>query len=174
MMTPWRGTALVVLLLGLAGCEREPEDESAPPPVAQPDTAAPDTLPADTALEAGPTVYEERIVVFMQATLREIETAAVDMPAEDYAAMADDLMIYRATASEILERTPVPMVRLDGRRPLHFLVEGEARAYTFGSEPTLDLIVLYDPGRDPRALAPVDLAADPSVVSRYFGLESAT
>jgi hypothetical protein len=172
MTTCWRRTALVLLLLVVsAACEREADTDSAPPPVAEPDTVARDTIARDTAADAGPRVFDERIAIFMQATPRAIERAAVDMPAEDYGAMADDLMFYRATATEILERLPVPLVRLDGRRTLHFRVGGEGRPYGFAAESALDLIVLYDPGRDPLALAPIDVAADPSVVGRYFGLE---
>jgi hypothetical protein len=40
------------------------------------------------------------------------------------------------------------------------------RHYDFSGEPTLDLLVLYDPGREPAAIAPADL----HLAQEYFHL----
>lgn len=78
------------------------------------------------------------------------------------------MMYYRATAYDYLEQHGVDVVRTEGRVQAQFEVEGEARTFDFSSEPYLDLIVLYEPGKLPLAIAPVDIdhAAD------YFGLVS--
>ncbi|NIP82847.1 MAG: hypothetical protein GWM90_27940 [Gemmatimonadetes bacterium] len=169
-----RRWVLPALLLGVAAaCDREPEPADRAPPPPPPDSAVRDTVAEDTVGRDRPQVFDERVAIFMHATRPQIDSAAAEKPGEDFAAMADEMMFYRATATEILERQPVPLMRLDGRRPLHFRVGGEARAFAFGSEPSLDLVVLYEPGKEPRALTPVDLAADPSIAARYFGLDRA-
>lgn len=164
-----RRPALVVLLavLGTAACDRGRDEGDAPPP--PPEAAAPvDTVPAvepDTAASG----FRDRVVVYMEATRRDVENARAGEEVDQLATAYDDLMIYRASATAILERHPVAVARVVGRRPLRFLVDGELRSYAFEKEGPLDLVILYEPGREPRALSPVDVAADPGVVAEFFG-----
>ncbi|MEX1258836.1 MAG: hypothetical protein WEG36_14575 [Gemmatimonadota bacterium] len=115
--------------------------------------AAPETAP-----------FEERVVVFMEATPEELEALRATVPEEDFATIADDLMFYRAEAHLFLEREGWPITTLAGRRPLEFVVSGEAKKYDFAALPALDAIVLFEPGKEPRAIAPLDVA----LAAAYF------
>jgi hypothetical protein len=98
-----------------------------------------------------------RAVVFMEATGAQIEAAGAGADAGEFAVIADDLMFYRAAAHERLAEVGAPVVRVSGRRPLAFVVGGAARSYDFAELPTLDLIVVYAPGSEPIAFAPIDV-----------------
>jgi len=113
--------------------------------------------PAPGSEASGPEPYREPVVVFMEASLEEIETAREGRSEEDFAIIADDLMWYRATAHEFLEARGLPVDTLEGRRRLAFVVGGETRGYDFADAPTLDVIVLYEPGKEPLAIASVDV-----------------
>jgi hypothetical protein len=101
----------------------------------------------------------------MEATTEDVERARAGVSEEDFGVIADDLMFYRSAAYEHFERKQLPVVRWTGRRPVTFRVDGRARPYDFSDWPTLDVIVLFDPGREPKAIAPVDL----HLVDEYFG-----
>jgi hypothetical protein len=122
---------LLIAGVGLAGCGSAPETEP----------------------------FRERVVVFMEATPEEFDALRSTVPAEDFGTIADDLMFYRAEAHTFLEMEGSPVTTLSGRRPLAFVVSGEVRNYDFSELPTLDAIVAFEPGREPRAFAPVDVAA---------------
>ncbi len=85
---------------------------------------------------------------------------------DDFAVVAEDMMYYRATAYDYLEQRGVEVVRTEGRVQPRFEVEGEPRTFDFSDEPYMDLIVLYEPGMLPLAIAPVDIGR----VAEYFGL----
>jgi hypothetical protein len=109
--------------------------------------------------------FARRVVVFMEASPEEIDKARSGVSAADFAVIADDLMFYRAAAYEYLEKKRLHVVRLVGRRPLTFVVDGRTRQYNFLDFPTLDVIVLFDPVGEPRPIAPVDV----HVADEYFG-----
>ena len=165
-----RRSALVALFLGLgiAACDRGEEERDAPPPPAEADVPV-DTASSVTEADTAAAAFHDRVVVYVEATRRDVENASAGQEVDQLATAYDDLMIYRASATAILERQSVPVTRVVGRQPLRFLVDGEIRAYAFEGQGPLDLVVLYAPGREPRALSPVDVAADPGVVTEYFG-----
>jgi hypothetical protein len=107
--------------------------------------------------QSGPALRQpvaERLVLYVEATVRELEVLRDSSSAEDFPVIADDLMFYRATALEHLERHQVRFVRLTGRRPIEFVVAGKPRRYDFADVPLLDFLVLYEPGAEPRIIAP--------------------
>jgi hypothetical protein len=110
--------------------------------------------------------FSRRVAVFMEADPRQIDSALGSTPEADRATVADDLMFYRSSAHEFLGRAGVEIVRVEGRPRVHFQVGGEMKELDFSSEPTLDVIVLYEPPKQPRAIAPVDVDA----ATEYFGL----
>jgi hypothetical protein len=71
--------------------------------------------------------------------------------------MADDLMFYRAGAYEYLQQRGLPIRTLNGRRLLQFMVQGTMRRLDVSDVPFLDVIVLYETGRQPKVIAPVDI-----------------
>jgi hypothetical protein len=105
---------------------------------------------------------DRRAIVFMEATAEEIQAARAGLPDGDFAVIADDLMFYRAVAHERLAEAGAPVLRISGRRPLAFLVDGAARTYDFAEIETLDLLVVYVPDAPPRAFSTleVDLALE--------------
>jgi hypothetical protein len=142
----------------------------APRPQAATSTAAPPAFPPSVV--AGPGVSEgvpqpvgapleqpidRRAVVFMEGTAEQIQATRVGRSDDDFAVIADDLMFYRAVAHERLAEAGAPVHRLAGRRPLAFVVDGVARTYDFAEVETLDLIVVYVPGAEPRAFATLEV-----------------
>ncbi|HEU5207983.1 MAG TPA: hypothetical protein VFU06_01125 [Longimicrobiales bacterium] len=111
-------------------------------------------------------MYSRRVVIFMEATFAALDSLRATYSEDDFAVVADDMMYYRATAYDYLEQHGVEVVRTEGRVQPLFEVEGEPRTFDFSDEPYMDLVVLYEPGKLPLAIAPVDIdrAAD------YFGL----
>jgi hypothetical protein len=97
------------------------------------------------------------LLIFVEASAREIEAARAGAEPDDFAVMADDLMFYRASARERLEAAGVQITRVAGRRPLWFAAADESRAYDFAELPTLDLIVVHVPGSDPVPFATLDV-----------------
>lgn len=160
--------AASLLLVAASACDRPDGDAARLPPADTVTTPAPDTAPAGDEADGGAVPFDAPVVVYLEAGRRELERAASGRDAEEFSVMADDLMFYRASAISVLERQPVRLVRLEGRQPLRFVVDGEARAYDFPEHTTLDLVVLYAPGREPRPVTPVELAADPDLATRYF------
>ena len=110
--------------------------------------------------------YAHRLAIFMEATPATLDSLRSQYSEEDFAVVADDMMYYRALAYEYLERLGVEVVRMQGRAPLKFLVDGNARAFEFMRGPSADLVVLYEPGRMPLPLAPVDIDR----AAEYFGI----
>lgn len=146
------GTRLLAALLLLAACNGGTRDAGETAPAA-------DLQPQDSA-------YASRVAIYMEATSADLDSARARLPEDDFYVMADDLMFYRSSAYEYLERRGVRVVRLAGRRPLSFLVNGVSRTYGFADFEPLDAIVLFEPGREPRVIAPVDL----HLVDEYFAL----
>lgn len=128
--------------------------------------AASDSGVTPGASDAG--AFSERVVVFMEATAEEIEQVGSGVPEDDFYVIADDLMYYRASAHEYFEAKQLKVVRLEGRRPLTFTVDGAPRRYDYSDFESLDLVVLFDPGREPLALAPAAI----HLVDGYFGAPS--
>lgn len=79
-------------------------------------------------------------------------------------------MYYHSAAYDFFNRERIRVVRLDGRPPLRFEIGGAMRAFDFSAVRSADVIVLYDPGNAPQAIAPVDL----HLAQAYFGLDSGT
>lgn len=133
------------------------------------------TQPADSLNAAGadsaalPSVITQRTAVFMEAAQPALDSMRKKYSEDDYFVMADDMMYYRATAYEYLESRGVHVVRTVGRAPLNFVVDGLPRSFDFSSEPTLDLVVMYEPGKTPVAIAPVEIER----ATDYFGLTPA-
>ena len=50
---------------------------------------------------------------------------------------------------------------------MRFVVGGRNREYDFSGVTALDLVVLYRPGREPKAIAPAEI----HFAEQYFGLE---
>ena len=129
------------------------------------DAALRDSLAGSgAAVVADTTTFTDRIVVYMEATPEQIEKARGSMSAEDFAVMADDLMFYRSSAHDWLKTQRLPVRIFSGRRSLEFIVQGTVRRLDVADVPFLDVIVLYDPGREPRVIAPIDIAE----ASEYF------
>jgi hypothetical protein len=101
--------------------------------------------------------FARRAVIFVEASAAEIDSARASSSESDFAVIADDLMFYRASAHERIDSLGSAALTVTGRRPLEFVVQGAPRAYDFAEVPTLDLIVVYHPGREPRAFAPLDV-----------------
>lgn len=158
---------LTVLVAASWGCSGETPERPAEEPGV--DTAVAEPGP-DPALRAAPAshVFTAPVIVFATAGAEELEAVRSEMGDEDFYVMADDLMWYRAMAEDVLAGQDVPVERVEGREALRFLVDGEARHHDFPEIPTLDLIVLYRPGAEPVAVPPIELSADPGLVTRYF------
>ena len=146
--------SVLTILIGSCGDQSRPADETVR-----------DSLPtSDSAVVADTTTFTDRVVVYMEATPEQIEKARGSMSAEDFAVMADDLMFYRSSAHDWLQAQRLPVRIFSGRRPLEFIVQGTVRRLDFADVPFLDVIVLYDAGREPRVIAPVDIGE----ASEYF------
>ena len=99
-------------------------------------------------------VIVQPLVLYVQATDSAIEAQRAEVPPDDFAVIADDLMFYRATAIEYLDSLHQPYTRITGRRPLTFRVAGQPRTYDFRDVELLDFIVVYATDREPRIIAP--------------------
>lgn len=82
--------------------------------------------------------------------------------------IADDMLWYRAKAEELLMGIGKPIVRIEGKQPLRFLVGEEVHRFDWELAPWLDVVILFTRGRDPMPVAPADLSADTTIVARYF------
>ena len=116
---------------------------------------------------AGPArVFDDRVAVFLladAATLDSLHRARGD---DEFYVIADDMNWYRAEARDWLDRNGIDVIHLDGRPDIAFLVDGVAVPFEPGAEAALDLVVLYEPGRAPLALAPIDVSTR---AAEYFG-----
>jgi hypothetical protein len=143
-------SACAAMVVGISGCR----DQARPSEAVQRDT-----LPASASfVGADTTTFTDRVVVFMEATSDQIEKARGTLSAEDFAVMADDLMFYRSSAYDWLKAQQIPVKTFSGRRSLDFFVRGTIRRLDVTDVPFLDVIVLYDAGREPRVIAPIDIA----------------
>jgi len=136
------------------------------PALADSARAARVTSPGDTAPEDE--VHATRVAILMEATPEDWDSLRAERSEEDFHVIADDAMYYRAAAREYLEERGVRVVGVTGRRALRFVVEGRPEAFDFSDETTLDVLVLYEPGSRPRAVAPIEV----HVADEYFGLEA--
>ena len=128
--------------------------------VACSDAPAPAPEPDEPAVESNePQAYSQRTVFYMEATNDQITAKRDSMPEPDFLILADDLMFYRASAHEFLEQHALPVKRIDGRQPIRLMVYGTPKDFDFDYIETLDLIVLYDANREPRAIAPNEVDA---------------
>jgi hypothetical protein len=118
--------------------------------------------PMDSALLHG--VVDRRIVIYIEATPVELEEVRAGV-SEDFSVIADDLMYYRSMAWEYLEGLPYDRVRIAGRRPISFLVSGVPRMFDFAEIELLDVVIAYEPGQQPRVIAPNAVES----VLEYFG-----
>lgn len=155
------------LLVTLAACapDSEPTEkalEDTVPPAAQ-DSAVVAARTADTVA-----TFAERIVLYVEATPDELAAARTQMGEEDFSVMADDLMWYRATAYEFLEKNGLPVRTVTGKRPLTFVLNGEKKEFDFAGHTTLDVVILYETNREPQGVAPIDLQ---EAARAYFQFE---
>ena len=127
------------------------------------------------ATDGAPPAFARPVVVFMQASEEEIEAARAqaDLTDEDFHAMTDDLAFYRSSAYEYLQERHLPVFHVSGRRPLRFVLADTTGTYDFFDQEPLDLLIVFDGRRPPRAFAPIDveqvgeyLAAADSAVTR--------
>jgi hypothetical protein len=144
------------------------------------DEAAPAARPADSAAFARPDsvvtasapdstivnrVINQRVVLYVMPTEAEWANAKAESSDSDFEVIGDDLMFYRSTAIEYLEKAGYPLVHIQGRRAIQFIVNNVPRGYDFADVTTLDFIVAYEPGREPRTFAPNEV----EMVAAYFG-----
>ncbi len=106
-------------------------------------------------------VFAERTAVYLQGTAETVAAALDSLPDDDAAVVADDLMFYRATSRELLEQAGWPVVTMEGRPRLGFVVGGETLVPDLSAHTTLDLVILYEPGAALRVVPPVEIVADP-------------
>lgn len=127
-------------------------------------TAAADATPAASHADS---IISTRMVIFMHATPADLDSLRTRYSEDDVATIFDDAMWYRATAYEYLEQLKLPVQQVEGKRAFTFRVQGAPRVYDFRAEELLDVIVLYEPEREPRSIAPVDI----QVAAEYFGIK---
>ena len=129
------------------------------------DTRAP-AVEADTTVAHDSTTFTERVVVLLTASEAALDTVRAERSAEDFFVVADDMMFYRSGVYDLVEELGLPFRSFTGRVPLTFRVGGVMRRYDFADVTWLDVVVLYEPGREPAVMAPIEF---PMVVGDYFG-----
>jgi hypothetical protein len=111
-------------------------------------------------------VINRPIVLYVEASHSEIAAMrSSGISEDDFHIIADDLMNYRANAIDYLKEHNYPLLRIEGRRPIRFRVSQAPRTYDFVHEDLLDFIVVYEPDREPRVVAPNEVKS----VATYFG-----
>lgn len=153
-----KSICLIALVLG---CSEPAQEEAMVVPIDS-TPVAPDTISQN--------VIATRSVIFVEASGADLDSLRAKYSEEDYAVVADDAMWYRATAYEYLEKLKLPVTRVIGRRPFVFQVNGQPRTYDLRDSDWLDVIIVYEPGREPRLIAPVDIQA----AAEYFGIPIST
>jgi hypothetical protein len=106
-------------------------------------------------------VFAERTAVYLAGSHDEIAKALSDRADDEADVVGDDLMFYRATSRELLEQGGWPLVTMEGRPRLGFVVDGETVVPELDAFTTIDLVILYEPGAEPRIVAPVEIVAQP-------------
>jgi hypothetical protein len=104
-------------------------------------------------------VVDQPVAVYVEATDAEIDASRSGMSTTDFGVVADDLMFYRSSATQYLDQHGVPYLRITGRRPIRFMVDGEVQEFDFADVELLDFIVVYDGRSAPRVLAPNDIGS---------------
>jgi hypothetical protein len=145
-------TSLIAIGIAVGGCE-----------AGRPDGGSHDSGPDSASI-----LLEEPTILYIQASSSEIEQMQARTPPGDFFTIADDMMFYRSEAFSVIERASVPKVTRVGRLRVQFVGDGEERTLDLSEIPWMDVIVLFDPGREPLILAPIDLSADSAVISQYF------
>ena len=97
---------------------------------------------------------QQPVVIYVEATPAEIGAARGNTSESDFQVITDDLMFYRASAIEYLEKHKITFTRATGHRPLEFLVNGAPRTYDFKDVTLLDFVIAYDGRSEPRVIAP--------------------
>lgn len=99
----------------------------------------------------------ERTAIYIEAAAAEMDSVQATLSEDEAEVVWDDFMWYRAGAYEHLETRHIPVLRMVGRRPLTFMVNGVPRRYDLTEATSLDVVVLYDQNREPLIIAPVDI-----------------
>lgn len=149
--------ALQLFAAAALACE-QPKPEA--PPAMQ------DSAPREIA-QPQSDVISQRTVLFMTATPAQMDSLRSKHGEEAFYVIADDMSWYRAVAADYLEKKKLPVRDIDGVRPFTFMVNGVPRRYDFKDVGLADVIVLYDPNREPRVTATVDVH---QAVAEYFGI----
>ena len=142
----------------LAGCAGDNRQAGTAEDTVQPNVA-PVTTP-DSASTAQPgedllhRTIDQRIVIYVEASSAELEAERDSVPPDDFAVIADDLMFYRSSAIEYMEKEKIPFLRITGRRPLEFQVNRTPRRLGFADVKLLDFIIVYVTDHEPRIIAP--------------------
>jgi hypothetical protein len=119
--------------------------------------AAAEDLVAAQAVAVAPAPNSSAAIILLEASAEQIDSARTGTSADDFAVIADDLMFYRAAAHERLDSLGPRSIRISGRRSLELVVGGTPRVYDFADAPTLDLIVVYLPDREPRTFPTLEV-----------------
>ena len=151
-------TALTYLALSACADRTPPSQQAGETSASTPVHAPPGIAPADSTGDIDPaSVIDRPIVLYIEATTAELEAARKDTPGDDFAVIADDLMFYRSSAIEYLERERIRFQRVEGRRPLQFLVNGSPTTETFSGIELFDFVVVYDGHNRPRVVPPNEI-----------------
>ena len=150
--------SLIVVLLGACSNERVREDRA----VADSGAILSSANNLQPHAAALPDPITRPLVIYLEATAAELDSARRGVSDEDFAVIADDLMFYRSTALEQLEARQIPFSRISGRRPLKFVVAGSSKTMNPSDHALFDLIVVFRGDDTARIFAPneVDQAAD--------------
>ena len=149
--------AILVSTIAVA-CGDPPPHVSGETPITRSDTIdTSDSIDTSDTIAADGGIVAARVAIFLLADSARIEEMRA-RHGEDMPTVFDDMMWYRAEAWDWLEARRVPVRSVSGRPPLLFLVGDSAREFEFADVTTADVVVLYEPGREPVAVAPIDVA----------------
>jgi hypothetical protein len=162
---------LAVLLLVACGPADTPDpndsQENATDAGAAESTSVADLSPGDAVAPSVP-AFSDRVAVFMEASPEVLDSILSRHVEGDREIVADDAMYYRSSAYDFFDREGIRVVSLEGRTPLRFQIDGALEEFDFAAVRLADVIVLYDPGKAPRAIAPAEL----HLAQEYFELSS--
>ena len=96
------------------------------------------------------------VVVFVSPDSTGIERLKTEHGEEDFYVIADDEMYYRSIAYDLLDSLGVAYTFVE-RRPLRFVVDGEASEYTWSDVEANWFVVVYEADKEPRITYSVDL-----------------
>lgn len=162
---------LAVLLLVACGPADRPDPDDSPEIATDAGAAESNSVAdpgsADTVVRLVP-AFSDRVAVFMEAPPEVLDSILFRYEEGDREIVADDAMYYRSSAYDFFDREGIRVVSLEGRTPLRFQIDGAMEEFDFAAVRLADVIVLYDPGKAPRAIAPAEL----HLAQEYFGLSS--